>query len=120
MEAVEAIKPQDRPSGLGPRLVAQGLLGERDLERARPTDFSGADTSSINIGTKIKLKIDGGGEREMTMLGAWDADPEKHVVSYLSEIGQILVGKSIGESVEIRDTDTEEMIKVTVESIEAI
>ena len=93
---------------------------ERDLERARPTDFAGADTSSINIGTKINLKIDGGGEREMTMLGAWDADPDRHVVSYLSEIGQILVGKSIGESVEIRDTDTEEMIKVTVESIEAI
>jgi transcription elongation GreA/GreB family factor len=93
---------------------------ERDLERARPTDFAGADTSSINIGTKINLKIDGGGEREMTMLGAWDADPEKHIVSYLSEIGQILVGKSIGEAVEIRDTDTEEMIKVTVDSIEAI
>ena len=35
MEAVEAISPQDKPSGLGQRLVAQGLLGERDLERAR-------------------------------------------------------------------------------------
>jgi general secretion pathway protein E len=35
LEAVEAISPQDKPSGLGQRLVAQGLLGERDLERAR-------------------------------------------------------------------------------------
>ena len=35
LEAVEAIGLQDRPSGLGQRLVAQGLLGERDLERAR-------------------------------------------------------------------------------------
>ncbi|MDA7888067.1 GreA/GreB family elongation factor [Akkermansiaceae bacterium] len=93
---------------------------ERDLERARPTDFAGADTSSVNIGTKINLKIKGGGDRQMTMLGAWDADPDKQIVSYLSEIGQILVGKSVGDEVEIRDTDTEETITVTVESIEAI
>ena len=54
------------------------------------------------------------------MLGAWDADPEKHIVSYLSEIGQILVGKTVGETVEIRDAETEELINVTVDSIEAI
>ena len=56
----------------------------------------------------------------MTMMGAWDGDPEKHVVSYLSEIGQVLLGKAVGDTAEIRDTDTEKLITVTVESIEAI
>ncbi len=104
----------------------QGVLNsrknefEKDLERARPTDFKGADTSAINIGTKIKVAIEGGNERAMTMLGAWDGDPEKNIVSYLSEIGQVLLGKAVGDTAEIRDTDTEELITVTIKSIEAI
>jgi transcription elongation GreA/GreB family factor len=93
---------------------------ERDLERARPTDFKGADASAINIGTKVMVDIEGGGERSMTMLGAWDADPDTHIISYLSEIGQVLLGKAIGDAVEIRDTDTEELITVTIASIEAV
>ena len=93
---------------------------QRDLERARPTDFKGADTSAVNIGTKIRVDIAGGGTREMTMLGAWDADPERHIISYLSEIGQVMLGKAIGDEVQIRDTDTEELITVTIASIEPI
>lgn len=93
---------------------------ERDLERARPTDFKGADTSAVNIGTKIKVAIEGGGERTLTMMGAWDGDPEKHIISYLSEIGQVLLGKAVGDTAEIRDTDTEELITVTIDSIEGI
>lgn len=93
---------------------------ERDLERARPTDFKSADTSAINIGTKIVVAIEGGGERSMTMLGAWDADPEKNIVSYLSVLGQALLGKVVGDTAEIRDTDTEELITVTIDSIDAI
>ncbi|MDG1150546.1 MAG: GreA/GreB family elongation factor [Akkermansiaceae bacterium] len=93
---------------------------ERDLERARPTDFKGADTSAINIGTKVMVAIEGGEERSMTMLGAWDGDPEKNIVSYLSEIGQALLGKVVGDVAEIHDTDTEELITVTISSINSI
>ncbi|MDG1363879.1 MAG: GreA/GreB family elongation factor [Akkermansiaceae bacterium] len=93
---------------------------ERDLERARPTDFKGADTSAINIGTKVMVAIEGGEERSMTMLGAWDGDPEKNIVSYLSEIGQALLGKVVGDVAEIHDTDTEELITVTISSIGSI
>jgi len=93
---------------------------ERDLERARPTDFKDADPSAVNIGTKVLVTIENGGTREMTMLGAWDADPDNHIISYLSKIGQIMLGKAIGDKVEIRDTDTEELIKVTISTIEAI
>ena len=93
---------------------------ERDLERARPTDFKGAGTSAINIGTKVMVAIEGCEERSMTMLGAWDADPEKNIVSYLSEIGQALLGKVVGDVAEIHDTDTEELITVTISSISSI
>ena len=35
MDVAEATRPHDVPSGLGERLVAEGLLSDRDLERAR-------------------------------------------------------------------------------------
>lgn len=104
----------------------QGVLNsrkndlERDLERARPTDFKGADTSAVNIGTKMVVSVEGGGELTMSMLGAWDGDPEKNIVSYLSDMGQILLGKAVGDTAKIRDMETEELITVTIKSIEAI
>lgn len=93
---------------------------ERDLERARPTDFKGADTSAVNIGTKVVLALASGEKRELTMLGAWDANPEKNIISYLSEVGQVLLGKSVGEEVEIRDAETEELIAGEIAAIASI
>jgi len=93
---------------------------ERDLERARPTDFKGADTSAVNIGTKVVLALASGEKRELTMLGAWDANPEKNIISYLSEVGQVLLGKSVGEEVEIRDAETEELIAGEIAEIASI
>jgi transcription elongation GreA/GreB family factor len=66
------------------------------------------------------VAIEGGEERSMTMLGAWDGDPEKNIVSYLSEIGQALLGKVVGDVAEIHDTETEELIAVTITSINTI
>jgi transcription elongation GreA/GreB family factor len=93
---------------------------ERDLERARPSDFSGADTSAINIGTRIVLEIPEKGDAEYTLLGAWDADPENNVLSYLSVMGQALLGKAEGDAATVTDPDTEKQIEVTVKSISAL
>jgi transcription elongation GreA/GreB family factor len=41
------------------------------------------------------------GQREtFTILGAWDSDPEKGVVSYLSPMAQALLNRKIGDEVE--------------------
>jgi transcription elongation GreA/GreB family factor len=53
----------------------------------------------------------------MTVLGAWDSDPEKKLVSYLSEVGKALVGRAPGETVVIRDQVTEAPEEWTIRSI---
>lgn len=93
---------------------------EKDLERARPTDFKGAETSNVNIGTLVKVTLADGTERDLTMLGAWDAVPEENIISYLSVMGQALLGKVVGDDVKIHDPETEELITVTIQSIEAL
>lgn len=90
---------------------------DKEINRARGTDFKGTDASKVNIGTIVTLTDAAGAEVEMTVLGAWDSDPEKRLVSYLSEVGKALVGRSPGETVQVRDEATETLQTLTIKSI---
>lgn len=90
---------------------------EREVERARGTDFKGADTSVVNVGTIVTVASPDGRTVTHTVLGAWDSDPEKHIVSYLSETGAALFHKKVGDTVQIRDHDTDAMMPWTIQSI---
>jgi transcription elongation GreA/GreB family factor len=90
---------------------------DKEIHSARGTDFKGSDASKVNIGTIATLTDSAGAESEITVLGAWDSDPDKKLVSYLSEVGKSLVGRSVGETVEVRDETTEQFQTLTVKSI---
>jgi transcription elongation GreA/GreB family factor len=90
---------------------------ERDIARARGTDFKGADASNVNIGTIVTLSDSNATAEEVTVLGAWDSDPEKKLVSYLSEVGKALVGRTPGETVQVRDPATEQLRTLTIQAI---
>ncbi|RPJ31832.1 MAG: hypothetical protein EHM17_01030 [Verrucomicrobiaceae bacterium] len=90
---------------------------EKDIARARGTDFKGSDASMVNIGTIVTLTDASGADVEMTVLGAWDSEPDKKLVSYLSEVGKALVGHSPGETVQVRDESTETMQTLTIKAI---
>jgi transcription elongation GreA/GreB family factor/transcription elongation factor GreA-like protein len=73
---------------------------ERDLARARGTDFRDVKTDAVEIGTRIVIKrVNDGGIENYTILGAWDTDPERHFISYLSQMAQALIGKKVGDRV---------------------
>jgi len=73
---------------------------EQMLHRARGTDFSNADTSQVSIGTIAILRdVESAQEEPYTILGAWDGDPDRHIISYQTAIGQALLGKKRGERV---------------------
>ncbi|MGB6221586.1 GreA/GreB family elongation factor [Haloferula sp.] len=90
---------------------------EKEIDLARGTDFKGADPSAANIGTIITVKNAAGDLAVHTLLGAWDSDPEKNIVSYLSETGAALFGQVVGDEVEIRDHDTDQLVIWTIDSI---
>jgi transcription elongation GreA/GreB family factor len=74
---------------------------ETQLVRARGTDFTAARTDVASIGTVVyatDLATNQAGH--FTILGAWDSDPEKDVVSYLSPVAQSLLGHKAGDEVE--------------------
>lgn len=91
---------------------------QREVDLARGSDFKAADTSAVNIGTIVDLST---GDRKLTytVLGAWDSDPDKQIVSYLSETGAALLGAKPGEHVQVRNHDTDEVETWTVDTISA-
>src|SRR2546430_88646 len=71
---------------------------ERDLQNARGTSFENPDTSRVSIGTVVTVRDKASKKAETyTILGAWDGDPERNIISYQTAIGQALLGKKTGE-----------------------
>ena len=74
---------------------------ENQLVRARGTDFTNARIDVAGMGTVVRSTDLATNQREQfTILGAWDSDPEKGIVSYLSPIAQSLLNRKVGEEVE--------------------
>ena len=82
-------------------LLARQSELQTDLMRAKPTDFEDAPVDSVGIGSIANLSDSNSGEsQKYVILGAWDSDPDNNILSYLTPLGQRLLGKKIGETVE--------------------
>jgi transcription elongation factor GreA len=78
---------------------------ESQIVRARGSDFSNARTDLVSIGTRVRLtNLDSQQAESFTILGAWDSDPNQHIISYLAPVAQALINKKSGEEVEL-ETD---------------
>ena len=83
-------------------LLARQAELQGDLMRAKSTDFEDAPIDSIGIGSVVELKDLGSGEKiKYTILGAWDSDPENNILSYLTPLGQSILGKKVADEVQI-------------------
>jgi transcription elongation factor GreA len=75
---------------------------EQMLHNARGTSFENPDTSRVSIGTIVTLRNTETNEEESyTILGAWDGNPDRHIISYQTAIGQALLGHEIGQTVSL-------------------
>ena len=79
---------------------------EAQIVRARGMDFANARTEVVSIGTRVRLTdLETQQSEQFTILGAWDSDPEKHVISYLAPVAQKLLNHKAGDEVEL-ETET--------------
>ena len=99
-------------------LMRRKAEAEHQLSHARGTNFENPDTSMVSIGTVVTVRsLESDASATYTILGAWDSEPEKHLISYLTAIGQALLGHKVGEQIELpTETGTE---KVEIASIVA-
>jgi transcription elongation factor GreA len=75
---------------------------EQMLHNARATSFENVDTSRVSIGTVVTMRnAETNKEETYTILGAWDGDPDRHIISYQTAIGQALLGHEVGDNVSL-------------------
>lgn len=58
--------------------------------------------SKVQLGSKVTLKGDSGKQKEFQVVGTVEADPMNGKISDESPIGQALLGKKVGDAVEIK------------------
>ena len=84
-------------------LMAQKTLLEKELGRARVSDFKEASADQVGAGTVVEVRSGSTGTTTTyTILGAWDGEPEKHIISYKTALGAALLGKKPGETVRVK------------------
>jgi transcription elongation GreA/GreB family factor len=99
-------------------LTRQKAELELDLARAEATDFVGADTAKVSLGTKVTLKDTKSGDNLVyTILGAWDSDLSKGIISYQTAVARALLNHTVGERIELT-TGEGGLHHVVIEKIE--
>jgi transcription elongation factor GreA len=90
-------------------LMSQKTALEKDLGRARITDFKEASTDQVSVGTVVEIRgVANGNVTRYTVLGAWDGDPDNNIISYKTAVGAALLGKKAGETIKVKTGGTEE------------
>jgi len=83
-------------------LLARQAELQGELMRAKPTDFTEAPSDSAGIGSIVDLQdLSSGDLLKYTIMGAWDSDPENNILSYLTPLGQSMLGKKVGDEIQI-------------------
>lgn len=60
----------------------------------------GRKSKIVSLGSKVTLKI--GGKKEIfKLVGEWESDPAEKKISNESPLGKALLGKTVGDSIEI-------------------
>lgn len=62
---------------------------------SEPRSSNGQD-----VGCKVTLHV-AGKKEEFTLVGEWEADPKMKKISHESPLGKALLGKKVGEQVEV-------------------
>lgn len=75
---------------------------EKMLKNAKVIDQDDIDLNKVSIGTRVKVYDEEFGEEvEYSIVGSTEADPYTNKISDESPVGRGLIGRNIGETVEI-------------------
>jgi len=71
------------------------------LSRAQATDFADTKTDVVGIGTSVTVTdLASGQTQTYHVLGAWDSDPVRGIISYPAALAQAMFNKKVGDTVE--------------------
>lgn len=84
------------------RLQAEIGTLSRQLNHARILTKDDISLDKVGVGAIIDLVDSKGRKVTYTLLGPWDADPDKNILSFQSKLAQAMMGNSLGDSFEFQ------------------
>lgn len=92
----------------------EARIGELEhvVQNSKVIKKSKAD-GSVKLGSTVKLKSDEGKSQEFQVVGTMEADPLNGKLSDESPIGNVLMGKKVGDKVEIKTPAETATYKIT-------
>lgn len=69
-------------------------------------------TNTVQVGHKVTI-TSGGKEKTYLILGSSETDPQKGVISHVSPLGSALIGKTVGETIQLKTKDKETAYTIT-------
>lgn len=70
------------------------------LTRVTVVDVQKAGTKEVGLGSVVHIEVKGT-KHEFTIVGEWEADPAAKKISHESPLGKALMGKKVGDAVEV-------------------
>ncbi len=73
---------------------------EELLKQAELISDDNHKTHSVDLGSQVIVKI-GDKQETFTVVGEWEADPVEKKISHESPLGKALIGKAVGDEIEV-------------------
>lgn len=87
---------------------------EKKLRNVRLIDEKTIDTNKVSLGSRVRLEdLESKEEFEYTIVGSSEADPMEAKISNESPVGKAVLGKTVGEVVEVTVPDGVLSYKIT-------
>ncbi len=84
-------------------LMQKSLQLQQALATARVFNAASVRTDTIGFGVRFEAEKLNNGERETyTVLGRWEADPDRHILSYQAPLVQQFLGKKAGDEILVK------------------
>lgn len=127
VDIADAIKTAREQGDLTENAEYQSARAEQDRNEARISELENIvqnaeiikkprGDSKVQLGSTVKLKGTGGKAKEFQVVGTVEANPLSGKISDESPIGQAMIGKKVGDAVEIKtpnDTHTYKIVDIS-------
>lgn len=88
---------------------------EESLNKVRPVNFRELeDPDKVAPGVKVEMENAEGNIEYFYVLGLWDSDPDRRIISYHTPLGRQLLGKTVGATIKTPTGKEMRITKITV------
>jgi len=87
------------------RLQSELKFLSDQLNRSRVLTKADISKDEVGVGCIVECKNNGGQKVTFTLLGPWDADTDKNILSFQSKLAQTMKGLKAGSKFQFQDTE---------------